>query len=136
MVGGRGGTNGRPERTEEGTMATPSGKRVQARFFAADSGNEPVRDWLRELPVEDRRAIGRDIKTAEFGWPVGMPVCRPLRGDVWEIRTPLSGNRIARVLFAVEDGNLVLLHGFMKKARRTPTEAIRLAERRLRTYRA
>ena len=121
--------------TKKGTGSTDSGKRVQARFFATASGNEPVRDWLLDLPVADRRAIGQDIKTAEFGWPIGMPICRALRGDVWEVRTSLSGNRIARVLFAVENGELILLHGFLKKTQRTPPEAIRLAEQRLKSYR-
>ena len=87
------------------------------------------------LPVEDRRAIGYDIKTTEFGWPIGMPICRALRGDLWEIRTSLAGNQIARVLFAVEDGELLLRHGFLKKTQRTPSEAIRLAEQRLGSYR-
>lgn len=121
--------------TKKGTDPADSGKRVQARFFAAASGNEPVREWLLGLPAEDRRAIGYDIKTAEFGWPIGMPICRALRADVWEIRTSLAGNRIARVLFAVEDGELLLLHGFLKKTQRTSPEAIRLAEQRLRTHR-
>lgn len=121
--------------TGKGSEPADSGKRVPARFFAAASGNEPVREWLLGLPVEDRRAIGYDIKTAEFGWPIGMPICRALRGDLWEIRTALTGNRIARVLFAIESGELLLLHGFLKKTQRTPPEAIRLAEQRLRTHR-
>ena len=121
--------------TKKGTESADSDKRVRARFFAAASGTEPVREWLLGLAVEDRRAIGRDIAVVEFRWPLGMPTCRQLRGDVWEVRTSLAGGRIARVLFAIEDGELVLLHGFLKKTQRTPPEAIRLAKQRLGSYR-
>jgi len=58
----------------------------------------------------DRQAVGIDIKTVEFGWPIGMPVCRPMGGGLYEVRTNLSSNRIARVLFGIEGNNMVLLH--------------------------
>jgi antitoxin HicB len=50
------------------------------------------------LPAEDRRRIGEDIKTVEFGWPLGMPTCRPLGEGLHEVRTDLTGNRTARNL--------------------------------------
>ena len=42
-------------------------KQLPARFFESDTGRIPVRDWLLELSDEDRKAIGDDIRTAEFG---------------------------------------------------------------------
>ena len=82
-----------------------------------------MRDWLKELSREDRKRIGEDIKTVEFGWPIGMPVCRPLGDGIYEVRTSLAQNRIARVLFYIDKkGRMVLLHGFIKKTRRTPDE--------------
>ena len=43
-----------------------------------------VRDWLKALPYpDDTKRIGEDIKTVEFGWPVGMPVCRPLGKGIY-----------------------------------------------------
>ena len=36
-------------------------------FYRSESGNEPVREWLKELPREDRRQIGEDIKTVQIG---------------------------------------------------------------------
>ncbi len=88
-----------------------------------------MREWLRSLPSrEDRRLIGYDIETVEFGWPVGMPVCRALQGGIYEVRTNLPQNRIARVLFYIDRlGRMVLLHGFVKKSRRTPKEELTLA---------
>ena len=87
-----------------------------------------MRDWLRGLSSDDRKRIGSDIKTVEFGWPIGMPVCRPLGSAIYEVRTTLSQNRIARVLFYIDKNErMVLLHGFMKKTRKTPDEDLELA---------
>jgi len=68
------------------------------RFFKTNSGAEPVRDWLQELPAIDRKTIGEDIKTVQFGWPLGIPLVRKMDKDLWEVRIHLE-NRIARVLF-------------------------------------
>jgi phage-related protein len=109
--------------------ALPEGKRVPAFFYRTEAGREPVRDWLKSLPNDDdRKRIGADIKTVEFGWPLGMPVCRPLGDGVYEVRTDLSHNRIARVLFYIDrKSRMVLLHGFLKKTRRPPSEDLALA---------
>jgi phage-related protein len=109
-----------------------SGKRLAAVFFRTPSGTEPVRDWLKSLPKEDRLTIGSDLKTVEFGWPVGMPICRSLGGGLWEMRSRLPRGRTARVLFFVHDGQIVLLHGFMKTTQKTPPADMRLALERKR----
>ena len=105
------------------------GKRVPAIFFRTEAGGEPVRDWLKSLPSpEDRKRIGEDVKTVEFGWPVGMPVCKPLGDGIYEVRTSLAQNRIARVLFYIDKKDrMVLLRGFIKKTRKTPGEDLVLA---------
>ena len=96
-----------------------------------------MRDWLKGLhSSEDRKRIGEDIKTVEFGWPVGMPVCRPIGSGLSETRTDLPQNRTARVLFYVDaEGRMVLLHGFIKKSRKTPKEDLELARQRMRMHR-
>ncbi|WP_239483047.1 type II toxin-antitoxin system RelE/ParE family toxin [Paraburkholderia sp. C35] len=94
-------------------------------------GNEPVRQWLRDLEPEDRKAIGEDVKTVQFGWPLGMPLVRKMGRDLWEIRTTLP-QRIARVLFTVVNANMVLLHGFIKKSQATPQTDLEIAKDRLR----
>jgi phage-related protein len=108
-----------------------SGKRAPAIFYRAESGREPVREWLKALPYpDDRRRIGEDIKTVEFGWPIGMPTCRSIGHGVYEVRTHLTHNRIARVLFYIDEKKrMVLLHSFMKKTRKTPVEDLALARR-------
>jgi len=80
---------------------------LRVRFFMTDAGGEPVRDWLKDLPVVDRRTIGEDIKTVQFGGPLGMPLVAHLESGIWEVRTRLN-NRIARVLFVL-DGDVMVL---------------------------
>ncbi|AUB80005.1 type II toxin-antitoxin system RelE/ParE family toxin [Candidatus Thiodictyon syntrophicum] len=98
-------------------------------FFRADSGTEPVRHWLKSLSRNDKGAIGADLKTVQFGWPVGMPVVRKLDPGLWEVRSRLD-QRIARIIFTVSDRRMVLLHGFIKKSQKTPASDLDLARRR------
>jgi phage-related protein len=98
-------------------------------FYRSGSGNEPVREWLKGLAKQDKKVIGEDIKTVQYGWPIGMPVVRKLENGLWEIRSRLD-RRIARVLFTVYVGNMILLHGFIKKSRKTPAADIKLASAR------
>ncbi len=104
--------------------------RLRVVFFKTEMGNEPVREWLKSLPKAERRVIGIDIKTVQFGWPLGMPVVRKLDKGLWEVRSSLN-NRIARVIFTVEGNTMVLLHGFIKKSQKTPQKEIETAKRRL-----
>lgn len=101
-------------------------------FYWTSQGAEPVRNWLRGLDRRDRRIIGYDIKTLEYGWPVGMPVCRSVtsHAGLWEVRSSLASGRIARVLFCISDGKMYLLHGFIKKSRKTPKTDLDLAAKR------
>lgn len=98
-------------------------------FYRTDIGSEPVREWLKKLSALDRKTIGEDIKTVQFGWPLGMPLVRKMGKDLWEVRIHLEG-RIARVLFTVVEGVMVLLHGFIKKSQETPLNDLKLAEGR------
>jgi phage-related protein len=106
-------------------------KRIEAIFFRTAAGGEPVRDWLKSLsPIEDRKQIGVDVKTVEFAWPIGMPVCRPLGDGLYEVRSSLNQNRIARILFYIDaKGRMVLLHGFIKKTQKTPPADLELARK-------
>jgi len=107
-------------------------KKIAGRFYATASGRRPVREWLLDLSKEDRWVIGKDIQKVEFGWPIGMPYCRPLGHGLWEVRSDLAGGRVARVIFCIIDGEMVLLHGFEKKTQKTPTHDIELALKRKR----
>jgi phage-related protein len=92
---------------------------LSVKFFRTEAGNEPVRNFLHKLSAKDRKIIGTDIKEVQFGWPLGMPLVGKMEKDIWEVRSQL-GDRIARVLFTVKDGHMVLLHAFIKKTQKTP----------------
>ena len=103
--------------------------KLPVRFFRTGEGREPVREWLKALPKQERKSIGDDIRTVQFGWPGGIPLVRKLGDGLWEVRVNLP-NRVARVLFTVVDQQAVLLHGFIKQSRKTPAADLAVARRR------
>jgi len=104
--------------------------RLKVFFFRSERGHEPVREWLQELPLAEKKIIGEDIKTVQFGWPLGMPLVRKMESGLWEVRSTLP-NRIARILFTVESNRMILLHGFIKKSDKTPPEDLAVARERM-----
>ena len=106
-------------------------KKITVLFYRTESGNEPVRKWLLTLEKEDKKIIGIDIKTVEYGWPIGMPVSRSLGHGLYEVRSNISDKRISRVIFTIIDHYMILLNGFVKKSQKTPKEEIVLALKRL-----
>lgn len=107
--------------------------RLKVAFYKTSSGEEPVRSWLQELTKVDKKTIGEEIKTVQFGWPLGMPIVRKLDKNLWEIRVSLK-SRIARILFTVQENTMVLLHSFIKKSKKTPTNDLKLAKQRLQSF--
>jgi phage-related protein len=105
-------------------------------FYRTRAGAEVVRDWMRGLDDGDRHAVGLDLMRVQYRWPVGMPLCRALGDGLWEVRSSLPSNRIARVLFCVQQGRILALHGFIKKTQKTPDEDLALARRRKREFEA
>ena len=93
---------------------------VTAEFYQTEPGRDPVREWLKTPIPAERQAIGKDVRTVEYGWQLGMPTCAPIGDGLWE--------------------KMILLHGFIKKFRVAPHADLTLArdhntdlERRLRT---
>lgn len=78
-----------------------------------------------------QKSVGRDVQKVEFGWPLGMPYCRSLGDGLWEVRSNLADGKIGRVIFCVEQGRMVLLHGFIKKTPKTPLQDLKLALKRM-----
>ena len=105
---------------------------LQVVFYMTTTGHEPVRQWLRLLHEDEKKQIGEDIKTVQFGWPIGMPIVEKLDSGLWEVRTKLR-NKIFRVIFTVHENQIVLLHGFIKKTQKAPTQEIDLARKRAKT---
>ena len=106
--------------------------KLKVSFYAqpgSEPPSQPVRDWLKRLPLEERKEIGADIQAVQFGWPMGLPLVKHLQGDLWEVRSSLP-NRIARVIFAVEGNTMFLLHGFIKTTPKTPPADMAIAQKR------
>src|SRR6185369_6338464 len=112
-------------------MSDQSPRKIDLVFYRTSMGNEPVLEWLKSLTTAERKEIGRDLMRAQWRWPVGMPLCRPMGEGLWEVRSTLSADRIARVLFCAHRGQLVALHGFIKKTQRTSPADLHLAKKRM-----
>lgn len=107
-------------------------EKLKVKFYRTAQGNEPVREWLsdsRKVKPEDRKTIGEDIKTVQFGWTIGMPLVEKVEPDLWSVRSHISAG-IVRILFTVQEDMMVLLHGFIKKSRKIPKEDLELARKR------
>ena len=102
-------------------------------FFRTTSGSEPVRTWLKSLSVDEKKAIGCEIKVVQFGWPLGMPVVRKLGHKLWEVRIALT-RKIARVIFTLDGDQMILLHGFIKKDQATRDSDKEIARQRMKQY--
>lgn len=107
--------------------------KLNAIFYKSEMGSEPVKEWLLDLTKIDRKQVGGEISYVQFKWPIGRPQVDHLRGAIWEVRTTLK-TRIARVLFAVEGNEMVLLLGFIKKTQTTDKSDIDLAEVRYKDW--
>src|SRR2546428_7689833 len=108
----------------------PTPQKIPLIFYRTTTGSEPVRDWPKGLDATERQVIGKDLLRAQWRWPVGMPLCRPLGNGLWEVRTDLATKRTARVLLCPHRERLVALHGFIKKTHATPHEELALARKR------
>ena len=112
-------------------VSRPEARKIPLVFYRTAAGGDPVRDWLKGLAEDARQVVGQDLMRAQWRWPVGMPLCRALGQGLWEVRSTLPSRRIARVLFCLVKGELILLHGFIKKTQKTPQKEIDLALKRM-----
>lgn len=100
-------------------------------FYQTAAGAVPVLEWIRSLGSVDRKKVGLDLLRVQENWPIGMPVCKSLGGGLWEVRSSLTGGRIARLMFCIREGEIFVLHGFMKTTQKTPTHDLTLAHKRM-----
>lgn len=108
--------------------------KLGAIFYRTETGVEPVRVWLKNLEKEDKKTIGEDIQTVQFGWPLGMPLVSSLGHGLWEVRTKLTRGRIARVIFFMDDKTMILVNGFIKKTKKTPKLELEISRKRKKQY--
>lgn len=108
-------------------MAT---SKLELSFFRSEQQVEPVREWLKELTKEEKRIIGTDLKTIQFGWPLGMPLVKNIGNSIWEARSNLPQGKISRIFFVIYNDTIVLLHGFIKKSQKIPQKELDLSKKR------
>ncbi len=109
-------------------------KKILAQFYRNDRGVEPVREWLKKLSKTDKKTIGEDVRTVQYGWPLGMPLVASVGHGLWEIRVNLSSNRIARIIFFMDDSVMIMVNGFVKKSRKMPKHELEIAIKRKKIY--
>jgi phage-related protein len=107
--------------------------KLKVHFYKTSAGAEPVRKWLKSLSPIQKKILGEDIKTVQFGWPLGMPLVEKLKPFLWEVRSKIPDG-IARVLFTVDGNMMILLHGFIKKSQKIPKNELKTALSRLKEY--
>jgi phage-related protein len=116
---------------KDSRMEKKQAPEMPVRFYRSATGREPVLEWLRGLDREDKRAIRLDLMRVQFGWPIGMPLVRSLKDGLWEVRSSLPSQKIARLVLCFHDKSLVVLHGFIKKTQKTPAYDLEIAKRRM-----
>ncbi len=109
-------------------------EKIPVVFYRTASGNEVIKDWLKALDEADRHAIGQDLMRVQYRWPVGMPLCRAMKAGLWEVRSSLPSHRIARLLFCVDRGRIVILSGFIKKSQKTPVDELEIGLKRMKEF--
>jgi len=101
-------------------------------FYKDINGNEPVADFLDLLDEEGQAKISRYIKLLlKLGVLLKEPYTRRVEGKIREIRTTNRAGEIRVLYFTYTGKRFVLLHGLVKKTKKTPPEDIKIAEKRM-----
>lgn len=105
---------------------------MKVRFWRTANGNDVVADIIRALPIDDRKIVGRDLMRLQIGYPMGPPLCKPIKQPIWELRSSLPSKREMRLLyrFDADAQQIVVVHAFIKTTRTTPKADINLALKR------
>ena len=101
-------------------------------FYQTPSGNKVVLEFIRDLSAEDRKVVGEDLKTVQIGFPMGLPLCRPLGEGLYEIRSSLASRREMRLIFYFDRPrqSLAIVHALIKKSAKLPKADLELARKR------
>jgi phage-related protein len=118
----------------------PYEKRIHAKFYATESGNEPVKESLLELGRPTKTVVGEDIRFVELNWRVDRPYVDKLRSgrgeleeSIFEVRHTVARNEF-RTLFFVYGSMMILIHFFQKKSQKTPKSDLDLAWDRMKKW--
>lgn len=101
-------------------------------FYQTPAGNKVVLEFIRSLSPEDRKVVWEDLRTVQIGFPMGLPLCRPLGEGLHEIRCSLASRRELRLIFYFDRArqSLAVVHALIKKSAKIPKSDIELARKR------
>ncbi|MDQ0248196.1 phage-related protein [Sphingomonas kyeonggiensis] len=101
-------------------------------FYQTANGNQLVADFIRSLPGNDRKVVGTDLMRLQIGYPMGPPLCKHIKGPIWELRSTVPSKREVRLLyfFDANSQQIIVVHAFIKTTRTTPKSDIDLADKR------
>lgn len=115
-------------------------KRIHARFYASESGNEPVKEALLELGRPTKTVVGEDIRFVEINWRVDRPHVDRLRSGkgryeqtLYEVRHTVEDIEY-RTLFFVFEAEMILVHFFKKTLQKTPKSDLDLGWDRMKKW--
>ena len=111
-------------------------KPLTPKFYRTASGRMPVKEWTSGLLVKDAKVVKAEIRAIALDPTIGLPHRRSIKGrkGLWEIRVDLSDGKIGRILYCTHKGDMVLLHGFIKKSQKTPEREIDTAKDRMKDF--
>lgn len=108
-------------------------------FYKKENGKIPVQDFLYSLEPKLRAKAFRDIELLKtLGDELKEPYVKQLKGNnnkgLYELRIKFSSD-IARIFYFTYCNNkYILLHGFIKKTMKTPTNEIDRARKYMEDY--
>jgi phage-related protein len=114
--------------------------RLQAVFYRAADGSEPVDEFIEALGGPDRQAaidfqIGRLNMLTPTNPHLPFPHSSQVEGELRELRCHY-GRELYRVLYRRSGNLLVLLHMFRKDTDRLPPREIEIAKQRWADFKA
>lgn len=99
-------------------------------FYQELTERQPVNEWIKKLDRHEQETITQDLKTLQLRWPMGLPLVKALGSGFWELRSTFK-TRIARSIFIVIQGHIIILHSFIKKTQKIPPNEMAIARKRL-----
>ena len=104
-------------------------------FYKDSKGISPVEDFILTLDAKSQAKLLRVIDLLEeFG--LGMPYtfAEKVNDDVWELKERFGTERYRILYFAFTGQKFILLHAFIKKTPKTPSDEKKLADTRRKDY--
>ena len=97
-------------------------------YYALPRGNKPVKEFIESLSEKQRAKIFRIFQVIQDYGIYSVPKhVKKLEGvPLWEIRI-LGGDNIRIIYVVITEANILALHGFIKKSKKTPSKEIEIA---------